>query len=168
MILILNTSGGGSVNTVNPTHVTSLRAAGLKATRQRLAVLDALADRPETVTAQELHAQMRKGVARPGLATVYRTLSALAAAGEVDTFTRDGEQAFKLCGGHHHHHLVCEACGVVQEVRGREVEDWVSRVARKRGFTVSGHTADIFGTCRDCAPKKTQVRNSRKATSRST
>ena len=131
-------------------HGRSLRSAGLRVTRQRMAVLEALAARQELVTAQELHHELRGRPDAPGLATIYRTLSALAEAGELDTFPRDGEQAFRLCGTGHHHHLVCESCGLVQEVDAEEVEAWVSRVARRRGFQVTGHTADIYGLCRAC------------------
>lgn len=133
-------------------HERALRAAGVRVTRQRLAVLRALEGRDEAVTAQQLHREMSKHPGAPGLTTVYRTLTALAAAGEVDTFRREGdaESAFRLCGERHHHHLLCEACGGVQEVSGPEVEAWVSRVARRRGFRVTGHQADIYGICRSC------------------
>jgi len=103
------------------------------------------------VTAQELHHELRRTKGGPGLATVYRTLASLAEAGEIDTFPRDGEQAFRLCGDDHHHHLVCQTCGQVEEVEASEVEAWVARVARRRGFRVTGHTADIFGLCRACS-----------------
>ena len=131
-------------------HDRSLRKAGLRVTRQRVAVLEALAARKELVTAQELHHELRGRAGAPGLATIYRTLSALAEAGELDTVPRGDEQAFRLCGSGHHHHLVCQSCGLVQEVDSEEVEAWVARVARRRGFRVTGHTADIYGLCRAC------------------
>lgn len=128
----------------------SLEAAGLRVTRQRLAVLEALSGRSDAVTAQELHHGLRTDERSPGLATVYRTLTALSDAGEVDTFQRDGEQAFRLCGSAHHHHLVCETCGSVREVEGDEVEAWVRRMASRHGFSVTGHRADIYGYCERC------------------
>ena len=133
-----------------PDHDRALRRAGLRVTRQRVAVLEALGGRSDLVTAQELHHELRGTAHSPGLATIYRTLAALAEAGELDTFPRDGEQAFRLCGSGHHHHLVCESCGLVQEVDSHEVEAWVARIARRRGFRVTGHTADIYGLCRAC------------------
>lgn len=128
-----------------------LRNAGLRPTRQRIAVLRSLVGRGDAITAIDLHHELRGGSDAPGLATIYRTLSALAEAGEVDAFPRDGEQAFRLCGTRHHHHLVCESCGGVQEVEGAEIEAWVSRVAKRRRFTVRAHTADIYGLCSSCA-----------------
>jgi Fur family ferric uptake transcriptional regulator len=128
----------------------ALREAGLRATRQRLTVLEALRGREGSVTAQDLHMELRQARDPVGLTTVYRTLSALADAGFLDTFTREAEQAFRLCGDAHHHHLVCETCNKVEEIAAEEVERWVGEVASTHGFTVTGHRADIFGICADC------------------
>jgi Fur family ferric uptake transcriptional regulator len=128
----------------------ALLKAGLRVTRQRLAVLESLAARSGLVTAQELYTELRGERGAPGLATIYRTLAALAAAGEVDSLAWEGETRFRLCRDRHHHHLVCDSCGSVDEVEGAEVEAWVNRVTRRRGFAVRSHTADIFGLCREC------------------
>ena len=128
----------------------ALREAGLRPTRQRLSVLESLRDRPDAITAQDLHSELRGAGASVGLTTVYRTLTALAEAGLLDVFTRDGEQAFRRCGVSHHHHLVCEACNKVEELSADEVEDWVHQAADRHGFEVTGHRADIFGICGDC------------------
>lgn len=127
-----------------------LLASGLRPTRQRRTVIEALRERDDAVTAQDLHAGLRAGGEAIGLATVYRTLTALAEAGFLDTFERDGEQAFRLCGSGHHHHLVCEVCNRVEEIDAAEVEVWVETVARRRGFTVTAHRADVFGLCGRC------------------
>jgi Fur family transcriptional regulator, ferric uptake regulator len=129
----------------------ALREAGLKATRQRLTVLEALRGREGAITAQDLHMELRQAGEPVGLTTVYRTLSALAEAGFLDTFDRESEQAFRLCSDAHHHHLVCEACTRVEEIAAEEVERWVGEVSRAHGFTVTGHRADIFGLCRECS-----------------
>lgn len=133
-----------------PATPEALRDAGLRATRQRLTVLDALRERPDAVTAQDLHMELRQAGEPIGLTTVYRTLTALADTGLLDTFTRDGEQAFRLCGDGHHHHLVCETCNKVEEIEADDVERWVSEVARRHGYEVTGHRADIFGICAQC------------------
>jgi Fur family transcriptional regulator, ferric uptake regulator len=131
-----------------PEH--ALREAGLRATRQRLTVLEALRGREGSVTAQDLHMELRQAGEPVGLTTVYRTLASLAESGFLDTFSREGEQAFRLCADGHHHHLVCETCNKVEEITAEEVERWVGSVAQAHGFTVTGHRADIFGVCADC------------------
>jgi Fur family ferric uptake transcriptional regulator len=132
-----------------PEH--ALREAGLRATRQRLTVLESLRGRDGSITAQDLHMELRQTGEPVGLTTVYRTLASLAEAGFLDTFTRESEQAFRLCGDAHHHHLVCETCNKVEEITAEEVERWVGEIASTRGFTVTGHRADIFGICAGCA-----------------
>lgn len=131
-------------------HHAALARAGLRVTRQRLAVLEALEGRPDSVTAQELHHELRDSGGSAGLATVYRTLASLAESGALDVLWRDGEQAFRLCGSSHHHHLVCRGCGTVEEVRSDAIESWVSRVARNRNFRVTAHSAEIQGYCASC------------------
>ncbi|HYZ93777.1 MAG TPA: Fur family transcriptional regulator [Actinomycetota bacterium] len=128
----------------------ALRKTGLRVTRQRSAILDALRGKDGFTTAQSLFHELRRRKAAPGLATIYRTLSTLAGAGALDTRMQDGEQAFRLCGDRHHHHLVCDGCGSVEEVTSAEVESWVSRLAKRKGFLVTGHSADVYGLCASC------------------
>jgi Fur family ferric uptake transcriptional regulator len=119
-----------------------------RTTRQRSAVLAALRQASEPLSAQDLHAGLGR---RVGLATVYRTLQGLVESGQVDVFRRDsGEALYRLCNPLHHHHLVCERCGRVEEIDACEVQPWAERAARRRGFAITGHQADIFGLCPTC------------------
>jgi Fur family ferric uptake transcriptional regulator len=129
----------------------TLEAGGLRATRPRLLILSALLTETAALTAQELHTKLRAQGRSPGLSTVYRTLGALAEAGVLDGFQKGTERAFRLCSEKHHHHIVCESCGAVEEVDADEVERWVSRIARRRRFRVTGHEADIRGLCARCS-----------------
>jgi Fur family transcriptional regulator, ferric uptake regulator len=128
-----------------------LADAGLRPTRQRLLVLETLAAEPHDATAQEIHARLREGGDRIGLATVYRALAALKRRGVVDELShRAGESCYRLCTPGHHHHLVCESCHRVEELEGCEVDAWIARASRKQGFRVASHTVEVFGFCADC------------------
>lgn len=134
------------------TPSTAPATARRRPTRQQSAVIEQLTRSGDFTSAQELHARMREEGAKVGLATVYRTLTALAAAGEVDMIrTDDGESVYRMCSTGHHHHLVCRACGRTVEIEGPAVERWADRVADEHGFTDVSHTLEIFGTCADCA-----------------
>lgn len=123
----------------------------LRPTRQRAAVSAVLAQVDDFRTAQELHDLLRQGGESVGLTTVYRTLQALADAGQVDVLrTDDGEAVYRRCGTDHHHHLVCRECGRTVEVEGAVVEHWADQVARSHGFTEVSHTVEVFGRCADC------------------
>ena len=128
----------------------SIRSAGLRVTRQRVAVLDLLQDRSDALSAQEVYLSFRQDGDSIGLSTVYRTLTSLAEAGLLDALPREGEQTFRLCSPKHHHHLICTECNAVTELGGELVEEWVSTVASTYRFQVTGHRADIYGRCEDC------------------
>lgn len=130
----------------------TLRAAGLRPTRHRLAVLAELAQEPNDVTAQELWQRLHAGGGTGvGLATVYRALAAMREHGVIDAFSHhDGELCYRLCTGEHHHHLLCRECHRVVELTGCDLDPWVARVARKHGFSAPEHAMEISGVCADC------------------
>ncbi|BCJ29319.1 transcriptional repressor [Actinocatenispora sera] len=124
-----------------------------RATRQRAAVVQLLSEVDEFRSAQDLHAMLRGQGDAVGLTTVYRTLQALADAGEVDTMRPpNGEHLYRRCRqGDHHHHLVCRRCGATVEVAGPAVEQWAAKVAAEHGYRQVSHTVEIFGDCPSCA-----------------
>jgi len=110
-----------------------------------------LAESDRFRSAQDLHALLRARGDRVGLATVYRTLQALADAGEVDVMQPgNGENLYRRCGQGHHHHLVCRSCGLTEEVDGPPAEAWAARVAAQHGFTDVTHSFELFGRCPAC------------------
>lgn len=123
-----------------------------KPTRQQRAVAERLDGCGEFCSAQDLHAKLRADGETIGLATVYRTLQALAGDGAVDVLrTDDGEAVYRSCSPTHHHHLVCRRCGRTVEVEGPTVERWASSIAAEHGFTAVSHQLEIFGLCRACS-----------------
>ncbi len=127
----------------------------VRATRQRAAVSDLLAELSDFRSAQDIHHLLRGQGDGIGLSTVYRTLQTLAEAGEVDTIqTAEGESVYRKCSDLHHHHLVCRECGYTVEVAGPAVERWADRTAAENGFTDVSHTLEIFGLCAECRGKK--------------
>lgn len=130
------------------------RPSGVRPTRQRRAVLDAISSVEDFRSAQELHELLAGRGETVGLATVYRTLQLLAEHGEVDALRReDGESVYRRCSRTHHHHLVCRSCGTTVEVEGPTVERWTTAIADEHGFTDVSHDLEIFGTCPACRPR---------------
>ena len=124
---------------------------GQRSTRQRTAVVGALDEIDDFRSTQEIHDYLRGKGENVGLTTVYRTLTALAEADEVDVILReDGESVYRRCSGTHHHHLVCRQCGRTVEVEGPAVERWADAVANDHGFTEVSHTLELFGVCASC------------------
>lgn len=137
---------------MNDTTRTTRTAAPPRMTRQRAAVADALGDTDEFRSAQQLHELLRARGDAVGLATVYRTLQALADGGDVDVLrSEDGESLYRRCARReHHHHLVCRACGRAVEIDGPTVEQWSASVGAAHGFADIEHTVELWGTCAAC------------------
>jgi Fur family ferric uptake transcriptional regulator len=121
-------------------------------TRQRLAVLDALADTSGFISARALHAKLEAQGQAVSLATVYRQLNALAQTDQVDMVAPAGAEAtYRACHRFdHHHHVVCRTCGAAVEVAADDVEAWAAAVARQAGFSQVRHTVEITGVCPAC------------------
>ncbi|MDO5727178.1 MAG: Fur family transcriptional regulator [Bowdeniella nasicola] len=103
-------------------------------------------------SAQDLHDLLRERGETIGLATVYRTVQALAASGLVDVIRLEDENLYRMCQARgHHHHLVCRECGMAVELADSEVETWAKQIAKAHGFIDVDHTLELFGICRECA-----------------
>jgi Fur family transcriptional regulator, ferric uptake regulator len=123
-------------------------------TRQRAALNDLLESTDDFRSAQQLHAMLKESGQSIGLATVYRTVQAMASSGDVDVLRiSDGEALFRRCDRGHHHHLVCRECGKAVEVAGEAVERWAAKVAEEHDFVDVEHTVEIVGTCSECAAR---------------
>jgi Fur family ferric uptake transcriptional regulator len=122
-------------------------------TKQREEVWRALERNPGFVSAQELHQALRDLGSTIGLATVYRTLNALADEGNVDALTREGENLYRACSPGHHHHIICRECGLTREIEASAVEAWAKAVAAEHSYADPQHIVDIFGTCGACQPR---------------
>jgi Fur family ferric uptake transcriptional regulator len=133
-------------------------------TRQRAAILDALAASDEFKSAQGWHDLLRHADGEEagsviGLATVYRTLQSLAESGEVDSVRADdGEALYRRCESPHahHHHLRCRECGAAQEIEGPDAEAWAASVAARHGYSSIEHTIELTGVCGACAAKEAE------------
>jgi Fur family transcriptional regulator, ferric uptake regulator len=129
----------------------ALTGLGLRATSQRLLVLEELAAEPNGATAQEIHDRLRARGLRIGLATVYRTLAVLSEHGIVDALAhRPGEACYRLCGAEHHHHLVCTGCNRVVELGDCDLDAWLDRLGAAHGFRVTAHSVEVSGLCARC------------------
>lgn len=128
-------------------------AAQTRATWQRAAVRELLAETDEFRSAQQLHELLRGRGSTIGLTTVYRALQHLADAGELDVITISGdEKLYRQCADTgHHHHLVCRVCGRTREVDVPAAEKAATQLATQYGYDQVRHTLEIFGRCPQCA-----------------
>ncbi len=97
-------------------YADQLRAADLRVTRPRLAVLEAVHVHPHADT-ETLFCAVRSGLPEVSRQAVYDVLAALTTAGLVRRIQPSGSVArYESRVGDNHHHVVCRNCGVIADV----------------------------------------------------
>ncbi len=99
-----------------------LRHAGLRPTRQRIALARLLFDGGDRhVTAEELHGEAVGGNVRVSLATIYNTLHQFTAAGLLRQVVVDSGRSYFDTNTADHHHFFFEDSGKLQDIPGESV-----------------------------------------------
>ena len=130
----------------------ALLQRGLRVTRQRQAVLDAIVRAEGSFTAQQLHDAVRSESSSLGLTTVYRTLDILADVGAVERVHGPSNcEAFVAAGETHGHTVVCRLCGAAAEFSGLDCSGLVAEAADKTGFRIDEHVIQLSGVCKRCS-----------------
>lgn len=144
-----------TVNEARAVFLDYLAANGLKTTPQRNLILDVFLHCEGHLTAEDLYAEVKAVDPAVGQATVYRTLKLLDDAGVARAVNfGDGVARYEHELGHEHHdHLICEQCGRNIEVLDPKIEKLQEALAKKHGFTLTGHKMYLYGLCADCRKK---------------
>src|SRR5215510_13783791 len=99
-----------------------LRKAGLRPTRQRLALAQLLFGRGDRhVTAEGLHEEAVSAGVPVSLATVYNTMHQFTAAGLLREVTVDGTRTYFDTNTGDHHHFYCEDDGTLMDIDGTAI-----------------------------------------------
>lgn len=135
----------------------SIRTAGLRVTRQRVAVLDAVDAGPHTSAAAVLASV---SVVLPGVShqAVYDCLADLTDAGLLRRFIVDGGPALYETRTHdNHHHCVCRACGLVVDVDCATGAAPCLDVMEAAGFVIDEAEVTYRGLCMACAAARQPI-----------
>lgn len=96
-----------------------LRAAGLRPTRQRMALAQLLfAKGDRHITAERLHEEAQGGAAAVSLATVYNTLHQFTQAGLLREVAVEGAKTYFDTNTSNHCHFYCEQDGRLTDIPG--------------------------------------------------
>jgi Fur family ferric uptake transcriptional regulator len=125
-----------------------LRAAGLRCTAQRLAVLAALRAERRHLSVDELTLLVRARLGAISPQAVYDAAAALERAGLARRVEPAGSPALYEAHTDDHHHLVCRSCGAIVDVAA--LERPVPAPADPRGFTLDRTEIWFWGTCPAC------------------
>jgi len=128
----------------------AFRSSGRKLTPQRERIFRVLHGNPTHPTAEAVHAEVVADMPSVSLRTVYATLHELAEMGELVQLDLGTGSARFDPNLDEHHHLVCDACGLVQDI---ELDVPAFRLPPRRlgGFRVDTTQVVLRGRCASCA-----------------
>lgn len=134
------------------TQIEILRRVGLKVTDARLSILASLRKEVSPLSPEKIARSLR---GRMDTATVYRVLEVFMKKGIVRRVNLGHVHAhYELVRPNdHHHHMVCESCGLVEDVTVPEPTDLEKSVLRTsiNFASVSSHAIEFFGVCNRCS-----------------
>lgn len=126
------------------------RERGLPVTVQRRVILDALVERDDHPTVDQVFEQVKNRIPGVSRTTVYRTLETLVELG-VARKTNHFEAATRFDGNtDHHHHLVCIRCGKITDFADPGLRALRLPDARRTGFEIVDFSVYFEGLCPQC------------------
>ena len=129
---------------------TALRAAGLRVTPGRLAVLEALETHPHS-TAETLRVSSAAGLS---IQSVHNVLADLTAVRLIRRIEPAGSAAlYERRIGDNHHHVVCSSCGAVADVDCIHGAAPCLTASNTNGFTIEAAEITFWGRCPLCQHK---------------
>jgi len=125
-----------------------IKDKGQRFTSQKKEILNVLQQKPQTVF--EIYTAVNSKKNHMNKVTVYRILTSFLELGIVNKVQfNDKEARFELSNSGHHHHLVCEVCGLIEDIQLPE-NIFLKEVKNKTDFKIKSHSLEFFGICDRC------------------
>lgn len=138
-----------------PGSTSLLRAAGLRVTRPRLVVMDAVEMNAHADT-DTIFTAARRQLPDISRQTVYDILNALTAVGLARRIQPAGATArYESRVGDNHHHVVCRSCGVIADVDCAVGGAPCLTASDDLGFDIDEAEVIYWGLCPDCVKSRT-------------
>lgn len=123
-----------------------LRAAGIRMTRQRLAIVEVLSETDDHPDANDIFHRVFARDATVSMSTVYRTMRILEQSGAIHRHAfADGRSRFEHSDREHHDHLIDLATGRVIEFRSEKIERLQAEIAAELGYDLVRHRLELYG-----------------------
>jgi Fur family peroxide stress response transcriptional regulator len=130
------------------------RAHGLPVTVQRRRIFEALCDRTDHPTPDQVYAAVKDTLPGVSRTTVYRVLDTLVRVGVLARASSPGVASRVDPRTSRHHHLVCRGCDQIFDVDEESVEHQVRLPdVSERGFAIQGYSIYFTGLCAACQEK---------------
>ena len=129
-----------------------VRAADLRVTRPRVAVLTAVHEHPHADT-ETIIGEVRTQVGDVSHQAVYDVLKVLTGAGLVRRIQPSGSLSrYEARVGDNHHHVVCRTCGSIADVDCAHGSAPCLVASDNHGYAIDEAEVIYWGTCPTCTP----------------
>ena len=129
----------------------ALRRQGHRLTPQRLQVLQVVRSCGQHLTVEAIHAAIVPQQPYLDIATVYRSLQWLQAAGLVAPLHLGGRLHYEYRRhGEHHHHLICRHCGAYLQIADTDLATLKAELYERYGFHLDMDHLVLRGCCAQC------------------
>jgi Fe2+ or Zn2+ uptake regulation protein len=138
------------------TLIELFRKNGMKATPQRRAIFELLAQSESHLTAEEIFQQLLPAMPSISRTTVYNTIRELVRLGEVTLVEELSDNgALYDTNTHDHHHLSCLECHALVDV-DQDFEGLVLAPAEDHGYEIIKSHVTFYGYCPACQEARRQ------------
>jgi Fe2+ or Zn2+ uptake regulation protein len=132
----------------------ALRTAQLRATEQRLLILEIIRRGRGHLDANEIFRRALAEMPHLNLSTVYRNLQKLKEMGLVEEYHFDeNHHHYEVKLAKEHHHLICLGCDRIIEFNYNLAKYVTDRVAGAEKFLVTKSEVHMAGYCPECQKK---------------
>jgi len=131
----------------------------LRMTHQREIILAELKKTKTHPTADELYARVKKRLPRISLATVYRNLEILSAAGMIRKLEISGRQKRFDWELSDHNHIYCVQCHRVDNIELEKTDTLPVQADLHKGYEITGCRIEFYGVCPSCQKKTMMQKN---------
>ena len=126
------------------------RSKGLPLTIQRRAVFQAVLERDDHPTADQIFEVVNERIPGISRTTVYRVLDTLLDLREIRRVECTGNPTRFDGGTHRHDHVICRRCGWVADVETSDLDELPLPEGKPQGFQIDEYTIQFAGMCPEC------------------
>ncbi|TYO96163.1 Fur family transcriptional regulator [Desulfallas thermosapovorans] len=132
--------------------INKLKKLGLRATPQRMAIMQLLDGNTSHPSAEEIYKELKPEYPSLSPATVYNTLEALARAGEIQEINIDPQRRRFDPNPRPHCHFLCQRCQKVYDLP-LAMED-LPVPKQVATFKINSFSLHLYGECDQCGSNK--------------
>lgn len=127
-----------------------LNESGLKATFQRMSILEIVAEEGH-VNIENIYEHVIQKHSSVSLATIYKNILIMLEKGVLVEVPIAGKKSQYELAKEDHVHLVCTECGKVEDqALEKTLQEDAGKIAKEASFSLSNSHINLYGLCSNC------------------